>query len=247
MRRKYLLFIFSAALVLLWFGLAFPQDTGIRDTARVECAENVMPNSQVVLSVYIFNDEPLGGFAIPLVFPDTVTSLDITCDSVSLVGTRSESATVKTESLSIQNDKNRLVIYAEWWYAGGELSPGNGYVAKVYFHTGPAWDSTLEVVVDTMMWHPVQMLEFATVPGYSIFPAFVKGCLKFSPFLHGDANSDRLLNASDVIYLVNYLFKGGPAPNPITSGDSNCDGKVAVADVVYLINYYFKGGSPPAC
>jgi len=245
MHRKYFLSIFSAALVLLWFSFAFTQDSGIRDTARVECAENVRPNSEVVLNVYIFNDEPLGGYGIPLAFPDTLTNLDITCDSVSFVGTRSESSHYRIDTLSIENSKNRLVVWAEWWT--GELSPGNGCVAKVYFHTGPAWDSTLEVAVDTTFWPPVVHLEFATVPGWSIFPAFVKGCLKFSPFLHGDANSDRLLNASDVIYLVNYLFKGGPVPNPLTSGDSNCDGKVTVGDVVYLINYYFKGGSPPAC
>jgi len=245
MRRTNLLFICSAVLVLFLCGFAFPQDSGIRDTARVECAENVRPNSEVVLNVYIFNDEPLGGFAVPLVFPDTVTNLDITCDSVSFVRTRSESSDYRVDSLSIQNSKNRLIVWAEWWT--GELSPGNGCVAKIYFHTGPAWDTTLEVSVDTLMWPPVQKLEFATVPGWSIFPAFVKGCLKFSPFLHGDANSDRLLNASDVIYLVNYLFKGGPVPNPLTSGDSNCDGKVTVGDVVYLINYYFKSGPPPVC
>ncbi len=245
MQRKCLLLIFSAAFVLLWFGLAFPQETGIRDTARVECAQNVKSNSQVILSVYIFNDEPLGGYAIPLVFPDTVTDLDITCDSVSFIGTRSESSSYRIDSRSIENSKNRLVVWAEWWT--GELSEGNGCVAKVYFHTGPAWDSTLEVSIDTMMWPPVQRLEFATVPGYSIWPAFVKGCLKFSPFLHGDANSDRLLNASDVMYLVNYMFKGGPAPNPFNSGDSNCDDKVTVGDVVHLINYYFKSGPPPAC
>lgn len=246
MRRKYLLFIFSAALVLLWFGFAFSQDPGIRDTAKVECAQNVRPNSQTVLNVYIFNDEPLGAYAIPLAFPDTVTNLDITCDSVSFTGTRSESSHYRIDSLSIQNSKNRLVVYGVWWT--GELSPGNGCVAKIYFHTGPAWDSTLEIPVETTFWPPNTVLQFVEPTGTNSFaPIFVKGCLKFSPFLHGDANSDRLLNASDVIYLVNYLFKGGPEPNPLTSGDSNCDGRVSVGDVIYLINYYFKGGPPPAC
>jgi len=246
MQRKYMLFIFSATFVLFWFGLVFPQDTGIRDTARVECAENVRPNSQVVLNVYIFNDEPLGAYSIPLAFPDTLTGLDITCDSVSFAGTRSESSAYRIGSGSIENDKNRLVVWAVWWT--GELSPGNGCVAKIYFHTGPTWDSTLEVPVDTTFWPPNAFLQLVEPTGiYSFTPAFIKGCLEFSPFLHGDANSDRLLNASDVIYLVNYLFKGGPVPNPLNSGDSNCDGKVTLGDAVYLINYHFKGGPPPAC
>jgi hypothetical protein len=51
-----------------------------------------------------------------------------------------------------------------------------------------------------------------------------------------------------VVYIINYLFKGGPAPVPVVqAGDANCDGQVSVADVVYLINYLFKGGPVPGC
>jgi len=63
----------------------------------------------------------------------------------------------------------------------------------------------------------------------------------------GDANGDGKITVSDVVYLVNYLFKGGPAPKPFESGEANCDGKVTVSDVVYLVNYLFKGGPVPVC
>jgi hypothetical protein len=66
-------------------------------------------------------------------------------------------------------------------------------------------------------------------------------------FLQGDANGDKKLNVSDVIYIINYLFKGGPPPNPLESADANCDSKISVTDVIYLINYLFKGGPKPAC
>jgi hypothetical protein len=49
------------------------------------------------------------------------------------------------------------------------------------------------------------------------------------------------------MYLANYLFIGGSAPNPMWAGDTNCDGEVDVADVMYLINYLFIGGSAPGC
>ncbi len=64
-------------------------------------------------------------------------------------------------------------------------------------------------------------------------------------YLRGDANTDKKTTVSDVIYLINYLFKGGPAPNPVYLGDVNCDDKVTVSDVIYLINFLFKGGDPP--
>jgi hypothetical protein len=63
----------------------------------------------------------------------------------------------------------------------------------------------------------------------------------------GDANADGKITVSDVVYLVNYLFKGGPIAKPYEAGEANCDGKVTVSDVVYLVNYLFKGGQPPIC
>jgi len=64
--------------------------------------------------------------------------------------------------------------------------------------------------------------------------------------MRGDANADKHLTVSDVVYIINYLFKGGPLPIPEQIvGDANCDTKVTVSDVIYLINYLFKGGPPP--
>ncbi|HEX9917140.1 MAG TPA: FG-GAP-like repeat-containing protein, partial [candidate division Zixibacteria bacterium] len=63
----------------------------------------------------------------------------------------------------------------------------------------------------------------------------------------GDCNGDCKITVSDVVYLINYLFKGGYVPVPEKClGDANGDGKVTVSDVVYLINYLFKGGPAPA-
>jgi hypothetical protein len=63
----------------------------------------------------------------------------------------------------------------------------------------------------------------------------------------GDVNSDGKVSIADVVYLINYLFKGGPAPEPLWKGDTNGDCKVSAADVVYLINYLMKGGPAPIC
>jgi uncharacterized delta-60 repeat protein len=71
--------------------------------------------------------------------------------------------------------------------------------------------------------------------------------IKYFQALRGDVNRDGVINVSDVVYLINYLFISGPAPDPIQAGDVNCDGFVNVTDVVYLINYLFIGGPPPSC
>lgn len=65
--------------------------------------------------------------------------------------------------------------------------------------------------------------------------------------LPGDANGDGLVNLSDAIYILNYLFKGGPAPDPMEAGDANGSGNVDLSDAIYILNYLFKGGDPPHC
>ncbi len=61
----------------------------------------------------------------------------------------------------------------------------------------------------------------------------------------GDANGSGAISISDVVYLINYIFSGGPAPNPVFSADANCSGGVNISDAVYLINYIFTGGAAP--
>lgn len=74
--------------------------------------------------------------------------------------------------------------------------------------------------------------------------ALGQGCSAFTP---GDANGDKQVNVGDAVFMINYVFKGGPAPDPLEAGDANCDSEVNVGDPVYLINYVFKGGPEPCC
>jgi hypothetical protein len=62
----------------------------------------------------------------------------------------------------------------------------------------------------------------------------------------GDADRSGQVNVADAIYLINYLFLGGPVPNPPKVGDTNGDCRLNIADVVYLISYLFRGGVSPA-
>ncbi len=63
--------------------------------------------------------------------------------------------------------------------------------------------------------------------------------------LVGDVNRDASINLSDIIYIVNYVYKAGSPPNPLSLGDVNGDSKINLGDIIYLINYIFKGGPPP--
>ncbi|MCJ7498482.1 MAG: T9SS type A sorting domain-containing protein, partial [candidate division Zixibacteria bacterium] len=99
---------------------------------------------------------------------------------ISFVGTRTN-ADAKSDQTSIINAKNRLNVFAIWIFTTPVLQPGNvasGPVAKIYFTTGPSWDSTLSVPVDTITWPPVQELEFTPATGTGFMPFFRKGALE---------------------------------------------------------------------
>ncbi len=66
-------------------------------------------------------------------------------------------------------------------------------------------------------------------------------------FMPGDANGDWTIDVGDPVFLINFIFKSGPAPDPLDVGDANCDGYIDVGDVVHLINFIFKSGPPPGC
>ena len=97
-------------------------------------------------------------------------------------------------------------------------------------------------------------LESYWLYGYSMFgdksgdpfERFLFHLLKLKGYYRGDVNCDGVIDIGDVVYLINYLFKGGPAPLPFADqGDVNISGVVDIGDVVYLINYLYKNGSQP--
>ncbi|EQB63819.1 MAG: NHL repeat containing protein [candidate division Zixibacteria bacterium RBG-1] len=83
--------------------------------------------------------------------------------------------------------------------------------------------------------------------GIGTYPDYAT--IKYFPCLAkpGDANgSGGNPNLTDIIYLVNYSFKGGPAPSPTCRGDANASGGNGnLTDIIYLVNYVFKDGPAP--
>ncbi|MBU1320680.1 MAG: C10 family peptidase [candidate division Zixibacteria bacterium] len=65
------------------------------------------------------------------------------------------------------------------------------------------------------------------------------------PYVCGDADGSAGVDIDDVVFLIAYIFSGGPAPDPLESGDSDCSGAIDIDDVVYTISYIFSGGPPP--
>lgn len=66
-------------------------------------------------------------------------------------------------------------------------------------------------------------------------------------FIRGDCNNNgRILGLlGDPLYILNFLFNGGPAPSCDAACDSNFDDTINISDATYLLNWMIGIGPPP--
>ncbi len=65
-------------------------------------------------------------------------------------------------------------------------------------------------------------------------------------YVRGRVNDDAIVDLSDAIFVLLFLFQGGAHPDPMVAADLNHDDRIDLSDAIYLINYLYYGGSQPA-
>ena len=108
-------------------------------------------------------------------------------------------------------------------------------------------EDTMTVCLDSCFWPPSDQLAFARSDAVTYIPRHnLPYCFSILP-VRGDVTADGRIELGDLVYLVSYLYRGGPAPNPLWLGDVTCNGIVDLGDVVFLTNHLYRGGSTPSC
>ena len=59
----------------------------------------------------------------------------------------------------------------------------------------------------------------------------------------GDINRNGRIDITDLTFLIDYIFRGGPSPEPLEAGDINYDGSISILDLTIIIDHIFRGGS----
>ena len=128
-------------------------------------------------------------------------------------------------------------------YANGTSlsTPLIGGVAAVILSAHPGW--TPMQVREALMMSGDNALSPDNNYGWGV--PDILAAIQYSFYLTGDVTGDELINVSDVIFLINYLYKEGPVPSPEVLADVNCDDEIDVGDVIYLVNYLYQEGTEP--
>ena len=65
-------------------------------------------------------------------------------------------------------------------------------------------------------------------------------------FKRGDADAVGVINLTDGVFLLNFLFLGGPEPPCLDAADVNDDGVLNITTAVFVFNWLFLGGPLPS-
>jgi hypothetical protein len=158
---------------------------------------------------------------------DVLTLLDV-----------SASGSPQTVSTYTPVDWPRRIIFSDdqaWMadYANGlevlDFSTPSELRLAGSFPTSPGWAEGIDLVGD--------IAYLLTDNGLVV--------LQLSQVSCGDADGSGAVEIGDAVYIINYIFGGGPAPNPMLTADADCSGSVSIADAVVVINYIFGGGPIP--
>ena len=178
--------------------LVFSMESGLTDTSYIKIIENGGP--------------PLTGMVIPLSFANQPHEVEANLDSVSFwdaIITPMEPGW--TTGALIDNDNKTVIlnIYAD--FTGAPIPAGStGVVATLHFTKVTDGDHLAMCATEIPPSNSLMLISDycadGTPPSQRIFSP------KVSLALNGDANCDGVVNLGDIVYLVNYCYKGGPPP-----------------------------------
>ena len=133
---------------------------------------------------------------------------------------------------------------------GPNVSFWNDFCDEVAFNDncprGDA-DACLDIELGPGTYTVVVSSEVAAAAGAFSISVEVREVVKNPPdiFSRGDVDSSGLVNLTDAVQVLNYLFQAGVQPGCMETADTNNDAQVNLTDAVFLLNYLFLGGEPP--
>jgi hypothetical protein len=197
------------------------------------------PGEIVSVPIWLSNATNAWGTTFKLVFDETALSVE----GVEVAETRIEA----WEEITPVINPGELFFFAfPSWILDGiagypSIPPEEGILVKVNFRldAGVTPGISVPITFETNEdWGHYNAYTDTTGLTF-VQPSTISGWI-YTDVISGDANSDGIVDAADLVYLINYLFRGKWPPSPEGLGDFSGDGKVDVSDVVALINYLFR-------
>jgi len=170
-------------------------------------------------------------------------SFGVTLDSISTAGLRTAYLGAQ-DYIHFDPFQMQMTFRMMTTFGQPYLDPGDGPIAVLYFSSTsiPVGDST-PVDLDG---YPGYSPAFGLASGSNI-PVTASGVVVAPQYVCGDADGSGDVTIADAVFLISYIFSGGPEPIPGEAGNADGSGSITIADVVYIIAFIFGGGPNPVC
>lgn len=205
----------------------------------------------VAFEIKIRNFAPLSRIYIPLEYRG---NLLLTYDSTSVAGCRTEGYTY---SMAFFDPFNKYIIFDIRVPSDGSkplLPPGEGTVLKVYFtyFATAKPGTTTEMKLDGFSTTYDDYLPLMVSDGFDYEPLYKNGYMSvpIPPCCVNDRgnfdyDSEDVVDIADLVFMVDYQFRNGDAPECFDESNLVIDGVIDVADLVFMVDYQFRDGAPP--
>lgn len=200
----------------------------------------VATSGEIVLSVYLTNTQPVSRLVLPISFGGGAADLDYL--SFDTDGCRT--AYMAEVASNGYNPMGKQVSFRFQSTTGGNvtrpLPPGSGPIINLHFDASGMG----ETVIDTASFAG-NSLDLDS-PFADYLPRIVTGEVQVGQCADIDGNGT-VADIADLVYLVAYMFGGGPPPVMMSAANIDGEGGITISDLVYLTTYMFQGGPAPVC
>ena len=223
-------------------------DLGFCDTVRIGCpvvGEATRVGDSIAIPFYVWSDMALSAFSLG--FSYNSNFVEIT--SWSMAGGVIPAGGV--QQTYARPDQNQFLTgwltFDPFLTIPSNQTSQGALFGTLYLRILPGATAT-SIDIDSAFVDPAGKFILAPLGGDKVSP-FYTDCGSADVILTGtwcgDVNASGVVDLGDIVYLMQYIFADGPAPNPLESGDVNCDGRTNIGDAAYLVYYFFFGGAAP--
>ncbi|UCD65081.1 MAG: PKD domain-containing protein [Candidatus Zixiibacteriota bacterium] len=214
----------------------------VADTIHGEDATG-SPNSTVTLTLTANNTAPVQYIKIPVEFANT---WGLEYKGFSTGGCRTAYFDVQ-DYLHYDPIWGQRITLRLQTGSQADLPPGDGPIVKLQFDIPGSAEIGMTALINLDGYDDKLPYYYGDVANYQI--RSIDGHVTVSGdccALRGDLNHDSQVDALDLTYFVDWLWKGGDPPPCEAEADVNGNDQADALDLTYLVDYFWNAGDPPA-
>ena len=202
--------------------------------------DSAFAGEKLVINVELINTQSLTSLLIPFKYG---SSSEFRFDSVSLGSRTNYFEKVSLAGIDVNNNRYGFILIADNGGGSPPLAPGKGDILKIHLTIDSLALGGIGATIDTTSFLSNKLQLYTASTSYT--PIVLVGSMSSKEIIRGDVNYDGKISVLDLVFLIDFIWRGGSGSVTVQSSDTNFDYKIDTKDFTYLIDFMFRGGPAP--